>query len=513
LALASLYDQHLDRPALAATHLEAALELNPEDPRTLRGLVEVRLRRREFDSAAEIASRWVRVESDSKRRAEGLALLGRVERQRGNLQEAIKAFEQAVQLSGLEGGAAAELVELLGQQKRSGHGVDFHGYANALTAYLEQHVNVGPSEVRAYQELARVLDGELAEHERAVSVLERALAASPNDLSLRAEMAGALERSGNYSAAVNAYRQVIDIDVTRADAYRGVARSLDALERRNDALAAIAPLVVLGTATETEQLAFSARAMKQPSLERPIEPDDMAALGMPSQVEPTGLLLSAIADALDRMDDPALEQYGLVTRDRIGSRSGHPMRALADRIGAVLGVEEFDFYVASAATHVVIEPGDPPVIIVPGILGQVAEPVQIFALGRVLALLGRKWHAAERISVSNLEAWVVAAVGISEGREDAQTRRLLKALPWGRKGRVEEAADVYARAARPSVADFVNRARMGALRVAAVMSDDLVDCIGWMQRVEPESSNAVGQDLLRYWTSDAAYGIRRRLSI
>lgn len=513
LSLATLYDQHLDRPAIAAKHLEAALELNPDDPRTLRGLVEVRLRRREFDSAAEIAGRWVRVESDPKRRAEGLAMLGRVERDRGNVQEATTALEQAVQLSGLEGGAAADLVELLGQQKRLGRIVDFQGYANALTTYLEQHLSIGPSEVRAYQELARVLDSELADHARAVAVLDRALRASPNDLSLRAEMAGALERSGNYPAAMNAYRQVIELDVTRSDAYRGVARMLEVLDRRNDALAAIAPLVVLGTATEAEQVAHSARAMKVPALDRPVDVDDMVALGMPGPLDPMGLLLASIADALDRMDDPALDHYGLVSRDRIGSRSGHPMRALADRVGAVLGVEDFDFYVSNSANQVVIEPGDPAVIIAPALLAQVAEPVQVFALGRVLALLGRKWHATERISVSHLEAWASAAVGISEGRDDAQARRLAKSLPWGRKGRVEEAGDVYARAARPSVAEFVNRARMAALRVAAIISDDLVGCIGWMQRVEPESSNAVGQDLMRHWPSEAAYGIRRRLGI
>jgi tetratricopeptide (TPR) repeat protein len=513
LALATLYDQHLDRPALAAKHLEAALELNPDDARTLRGLVEVRLRRREFDSASEIANRWIRVETDPKRRADGLALLGRVERVRGNVQDAVTAFEQAVQLSGLEGGAAAELVELLGQQKRSGHAVDFRGYVNALISYLEQHTGVGPSEVRAYQELARALDSELGDPARAVEVLERALAGNPNDLSLRAELAGALERSGNYPAAINAYRQVIELDVTRSDAYRGVFRALDVLERRNDAQAAIAPLIVLGTASEAEQLAFSARAMRAPVLDRPLDIDEMVALGMPSSSDPTGLLFASIADALDRMDDPAIDQYGLVTRDRIGPRSGHPMRALADRVGAALGVEEFEFYVSNAATNVVIEPGDPAVIIAPAALSQVAESVQIFALGRVLCLLGRKWHSVERVSVSNLEAWATAAVGISEGREDAQTRRLVKALPWGRKGRVEEAGDVYVRAARPSVGDFVNRARMGALRVAAILSDDLVGCIGWMQRVEAESSNAVGQDLMRYWTSDPAYAIRRRIGL
>ena len=513
LALASIYDQNLDRPALAAKHLEAALQLNPDDTRTLRGLVEVRLRRREFDSAAEIANRWVRVESDPIRRAEGLTLLGRVELSRGNVQDAVTALEQAVQMSGLDGSAASELVELLGQQKRTGHYVDFHGYVNALTNFVESHAAVGPSEVRVYQELARVLDSELGDRDRAVAVLERALSAAPNDLSLRAEFAVVLERAGNYPAAVNAYRQVIEMDVTRADAYRGITRCLEYLERRSDALAAVAPLLVLGVATETEHLAANARAVRVPTLDRSVELEDIVALGMPSAVDPTGALLASIADALDRLDNPAIEQYGLVSRDRIGSRSGHPLRTLADRVGGVFSAGEFDFYVSGTANQVFVEPGDPPVIIVPVVLSQVSESVQIFALGRVLALLARKWHVAERLPVGSLEAWVSAAVGVSEGREDAQTRRLVKALPWGRKGRVEEAGDVYVRAARPSVGDFVNRARAAALRASAIISDDLVGSIGWMQRVDAAASNAIGQDLLSHWTSDAAFAIRRRLNI
>jgi cytochrome c-type biogenesis protein CcmH/NrfG len=442
-----------------------------------------------------------------------LTLLGRIERARGNVQDAITAFEQAIQIAGLEGGAAAELVEMLGQHKRTGHYVDFSGYVNALTQYVGHHSVIGASEVRVYQELARVLDSELGDRERAVAVLGRALEASPNDLSLRAELANVLERSGNYPAAIDAYRQVIELDVMRADAYRGVARALEQIDRQGDALAAIAPLMVLGAATESEQLAVAARAMRTPMLDRAIELDEMIALGLPSAVDPTGALLASIADALDRVDNPNIEQYGLVSRERIGSRSGHPMRTLADRIGAVVGAEEFDFYVSNAVGQVVVEPGDPPIIIAPAALNQMSEPVQIFALGRVLIMLGRKWQAVERLPASHLENWILAAVGVSEGREDAQTRRLVKALPWGRKGRVEEAGDVYARAARPSVNDFVSRARSAALRIAAVMSDDLPGSIGWLQRVEAQSSNVMGQDLLSHWTSEAAYAIRRRLSI
>jgi tetratricopeptide (TPR) repeat protein len=513
LALASAYDQHLDRPAQAAKHLEAALHLNPDDARTLRGLVEVRIRRGEFESAAEIATRWISVESEPNRRADGFSLLGRVERARGNIVEAVRAYEQAIEFSGLDGTAATELVELLGQQRRSGQSVSYQGYVNALSTYIEQRRTVGPTEVRVYQELARVLDTELGQRERAVAIIERALAAAPTDISLRSELAAVLERAAIFPAALEAYRRVIDVDVSRADAFRGVARSLEHLERRNDAVVAMAPLVVLGAATESEQAAVSLRASKPSSIDRGIEVEELVALGMPSLGDPVGALLASIADALDRIDSPSLDQYGLVSRDKIGQRSGHPLRSIADRVGAVLGAGEFDFYVSNGVANVCIEPGDPPAIIAPSLLAQASEAVQIFALARVLSMLGRKWQAAERLQIPALESWAAAAVGLSEGGDDPQTRRLTKALAWGRKGRVEEAGDVYARAAKPSVADFVQRARGGAVRVSALLADDLLGSINWLRRTDPNQSNASIQDLLRFWTSDSAFSVRRRLGI
>ncbi len=511
IALAAAYDQHLNRPAQAAAHLEAALQINPDDARTLRGLVEVRIRRKEFDSAADIASRWIRVESEPRRRAEGLALLARVERTRGNLSEAVIAYQQSVQLAGLEGSAASELIELLGQQRRAGQSVDYQGYVNALSVYAEQRKAVGPAEVRVYQEIARILDAELGQRERAIEILERVLASAPTDVSLRAEVAQIQERAGNHSGAIDSYRHVIQIDVTRADAYRGIARALENLGRANEASVALAPLVVLGAANDSEQYAVTARAAKAASLDRALELDEIVSLGMPSPLDSTGAVLAAIADALDRMENPNLDQYGLVPRDRIGSRSGHPLRTMADRVAAVVGADEFEFYVSNNVTSVCIEPGDPPCVIAPMLLTQAPEAVQVFALARALAMLGRKWHAADRLDVSTLDGWVASAVRLSEGGEEAQTRRLAKALPWGRKGRVEEAAEAYVRAGKPSVLEFVQRSRSGASRTAALLSDDLVGCIAWIRRTD--SSNVFVYDLLRFWTEDVAFSTRRRLGI
>ena len=187
--------------------------------------------------------------------------------------------------------------------------------------------------------------------------LERVLAVAPNDVPLRGEVAQIQERAGNHVDAIDSYRHVIQIDVTRADAYRGIARAFENLGRGNEATLALAPIVVLGAANENEQHAVSVRAAKPVALERSLELEDTVALGMPSPLDPTGAVLASTADALDRIDSPNLEQYGLVTRDRIGSRSGHPLRTMADRVAAVVGASEFDFHVSSNIVNVCIEPG------------------------------------------------------------------------------------------------------------------------------------------------------------
>ena len=535
LAIGTLLAQRLGQPVQALEHLEAVLAINPREPSALTALLDIRIQRGEADAAAELAAHLVESSTSSEEKAEALLSVARIERQRGRADAAVRAYLQAVSVAGVEGPAASELVEILTQKRRANQPADWPGYAAALQQYLEQSSASITAVARTAVELGRVLDRELNQSEQAAQVIESALARAPNDVALLGELGGLLERMGSWAPAIDAYRRVLAIDVTRVDAFRGIVRALERLQKPDEAGLSLAPLVVLGAATDVEASAVVGRAPSSfPTVPRCIDSEVLEALGCPSLTDPLGTLLSAMADGLDRAEGPDLDRFGLSQRDRIGSRSGFPLRIVAERAAAACGVDEFDLYVASSGTTTVELPGgDPPAVVAPAMLLQVPESAQLFALTRVFAPIGRRWHAVERYDGTTLAMWISAALRLADPSyasgtpEDeaigALSRRLAKALPWGRRGRVEEAAQSCLANGRIQAVELAQRTRLSAARAASLLANDLVATVSWLRRAEGDLSGrpeplvsqgvALVQELVRSWVSEAAFQVRPRLGI
>jgi hypothetical protein len=108
----------------------------------------------------------------------------------------------------------------------------------------------------------------------------------------------------------------------------------------------------------------------------------------------------------------------------------------------------------------------------------------------------------------------------SEDILDDQAKRLHKALPRRSRKTVEELARAYVEGPRLSYTRFADELVRTFLRVAAVLSDDLPECVQVMQRLERDISGLSGpdlvvasptvSDLMRFWLSETALNLRRR---
>jgi cellulose synthase operon protein C len=534
LAMGTLYVE-LKQPSQALEHLQAVLSISPGEPKALRALLEVRLQRGETEVAASLANQLIQHAPTIEDQAEGLVSLGRIERQRRRPQEAVTAFAKAVAQVGVEGRAASELMNLLGALRSEGQQADFTCVANALTYYLEHRAPPGPAMGRALGLLAKVLDRDLNQPERAVSYLERAIAQSPEDGELQASLANVLERAGRFVSAIDAYRKQLRLDAGRADCYRGISRCLEGLGRGGEALTCLVPLQVLNAATEGESRALEARAIGLTQLApRAMSLDLLDILGSPTVADPVGNLVATMADGLDRTEAVEVDRYGLSSRDRLNARSGHPLRAVAERVASAAGIDEFDLYVATQGVgSLTVTTADPPGIIVPVRLLEMPESVQLFAFTRIFALLSRRWHACDQFDGPTLQQWYMAALRLADVEYAVGTaqdelvsslsKRLAKALPWGRRGRVEEAAQACLSIPPLGVEEFRLLARRAAARLASILSDDLVGSVTWVRQTEGDlmgrptpaaiQTNQLVEELLRGWVSDGAAEVRRRLGI
>ena len=256
-------------------------------------------------------------------------------------------------------------------------------------------------------------------------------------------------------------------------------------------------------------------------------------MGLVSEEDPAARLLAELADLLEKLYEPELERYGLGSRDRLGARSGHPLRQLADRVGSIFGVDDYDLYVHASSPGAVVEFTDPVSILIPAMALKLPESGQVFVLARVFANVTRKLHAVDRLTPAELELLfggaarmvdsTFAATSLGEDSIASSSRRVSRALPWIGRGGIEDAARDYAAARRVDIPDFVRRVRTSAARAALLVADDLTTAVTAVRRSEGDLSGATGttlaegnrlaEDLLGFWVSEGALAVRRRLGL
>jgi tetratricopeptide (TPR) repeat protein len=376
---------------------------------------------------------------------------------------------------------------------------------------------------------------ELKLSSQAIATLERGLAANPHHLEMRRELAHSLKQSGEFSRALSELRRVLDADVMRAETWRDLVLVLNGLERNTEALLAIGGLVSLGAATSSETNAYRSRQLRA-GLAHPGSLDAEAMLtvdalgGMDSRCD----LLITLADSLGKVHPPDLERYGLTARDKLGQRSSHPLRMLSDRVATAFGVTDFELYVHRAHSGLPeVEFADPVALLVPEYISNLSEAHQIFVIGRVMANISRRLHAVDKLSPQALEILLAAAArqadpsfGMGLADEDYMqnlARRVYKSFPWLGRGRMEEAAALYLGANLLEIGEWVRKVRLTAARAALLLADDLPGPIDLVRRTEGDLAGLQGEplnygmrsvhDLMRFWVSEPAFALRRRVGL
>lgn len=535
LKLAAILDEHLGDPARAVASLNAVLSADENNRDALSRLLEIQMRRGQSDAAAATAAKLVGVSTSPTERADALTHLGRLERHNKQLDAASKAYEQAVSVVGLGGGAAKEFQDLLVEQKLLGDEPPWTRYVAALSRYLDQ-TSVQPASLGpVYLEIATVLANELNMVDRAVATLRQGLAGASGDVALRTELAARLKQSSQWSDAIGELRRLLEVDVMRAETWRDLSEAFRGMKRDKEARLAVAGLVALGAAGDLERSMLQARPPRPASA--PAGSFDAAAFQLIEVMAKNAAvtdLLSALSESLSKIHPPELERYNLSARDRITARSGHPLRALADEVAQIFGLADFDLYVHRAhAGSLEVEFTDPPAILVPAHVAGLGQSQQVFLLARPLANLARGLHAVDKLAPQAIEVLLAAAArnvepgfGVGLTDEDflrGQARRVAKALSRRTRRTVEETAAAYVRAKRPNIADWTQAVRTTAARAALIVSDDLPGSVTLVRRMEADLAGVRGaalaqgmallRDLLRFWVSDAALALRKKLGM
>ncbi len=513
--------------------LEAVLLLRPDDRSTLRMLTDIHSRRGDPEAAMESARQLLRASSTLDERISSIIHLAEIEFKVGHRAEALEVLLSAVAIEGPGGMAAREYKNHLTPDD------SWEAYEGTLIKYLQQHGNRGTAHTSAedtYLELARIQANQLGRPKRAVATLEMGIEDVRDDRPLRLEYGVLLRKAGRFADAVRAYRQLLERSPADSDGWSGLVQSYMALKQNEEAALALAPMCVLGTASESNMRSL-AKCLPEPGSAalNSMRVELLRVLvDRKPEIATAETLLAVVGSALAKLYPVDLQNYGLTTRDRISARTSSPIRSICDRIAGIFSVEDFELYVyRGSGTVVSIDYGSSPIMLVPAPVLRLPVPQQVFTVSRAMFAISRNLEALYKFKPQDLKLILAAAArsgapsfgsNLADGSAlDELQRRIMRAMPRKERRTLEEVAKRYAANPTEDFVAWLNETRFSATRSAAVVSGDLPSCVALMRQEDQSLTYLEGEDLvinselvadlLRFWSSEQALELRRRAGL
>lgn len=532
MALGRVFAEHLDDRAAAISSLRAVLAIDSRDRDALLLLLQLHNAGGDHDAARLTVQRLLKLASDASERAWALLRLGRIELAADRRGPAAEALRLAVAITGSQGEAAAEYKKLLGEAEPWGQYVEV----------LQEHIRrVRQGELRnnelrqVYLEIARIQHEVLLRIDDSIESLRAGLDCFADALDIHHELAARLGQAGRTSQAVDEYRRIVQRDPASVRAWRGMARAYHRASQKFEAGVALAPLVILGEATDLEA-GMSRQRRVHSGFAQPASFDTavLQRLSVGDRWEELRIatLFEAIGEALIKMYPVDFDSYGVSARDRL--RAEHPLRVVSDRLASIFAVEEYDLFIHGGRTaDVVAELADRPALMVPQFVVDMPDEQQVFMLARAFVMLSRNMHAVVTLGWREIAKVVAAALrtvhpDYGNGRYPEQElesigKRLHKALSRRNRRLLETAAAQCLAESPIDVERWGPTVARTSARAAALLTNDLPSVIAALHRTGGAGTSAEGAalvrgstvvaDLFRFWPSDVALEVRRAAGI
>ncbi len=427
-ALASVFERVLTRLDDAERALRRALELDPANGRALRALVH-RLVAKQNEKPvggeapqklpirleiAALLERVAEVEPDFGTKTEIFLQLAEV---RASVKDG-RATEKAVidALAHTPGHTKAE--ERFERLYRAPDGkADAMAYARGLAALVGRGQSLGKADPTWFFRLGRVEVRELARLKDGTAHLKQAIKLDPELHDARVELAQGLARLGAHDEAVLAVMAMVTPSAKpligakdTSVALEVLERSLGADRRPEEAIVVSELRAIMGDLDDGRNGWLRARRLGPMGSHH--MPLDRATLFSHVVPEEGRHALLDVAQAVMGLEAKILRadlgELGITSKDRLGKRSGHPVRALMDRLGKALGLGEIELVISPQAARVRVLSQDVPWVVVPAALQELPEPTQLSALGRALARIALSVPWLEELPAPHVEAYLVA---------------------------------------------------------------------------------------------------------
>ncbi len=562
-ALASIYEHVLERPGDAETALRSALELDPASARALRALIRhvsthhaptlESLSKDDLTEITQLLAKLAEVEDEAEARCDILLQLADIRLRLGNAAGAEQALIEAVARTPGSDKALARLGALhkMGADPLKAEPKAQIAYARALGQVVARGRELGVSHAPWYATLGTLETEALGRLRDGIAHLQRAVQLDPTRSEIRHYLARAFAKSNAHEEAIRTLMGMIAPSSAPLLSLRDMRPALADLEasftaeRRGEEALVVSELRALGGDLDDGRFEWlknrrlRARDASTGELDRPT----LVSHVLP--IEGRHVLLevaAAVAGLETKVLRADVAELGLSSRDRVSSRSGHPTRALLDRLLASLGLADIELVITPSVARTRVLAQDTLWIVVPKSLAETPEPLQLAALGRALTRisLGAPW--LEELPPPHVEAYLVACarqVVPTYGVEDLDVLASklvahyepLVAKSIGRKQKklLEElAVHLQTREGRlVPMEPFIHALARAEVRSAMLLTGDLLATLEDLRSLDPNLARATetpgprcvsafldhpfGGDVCRFALTGEAVALRRRI--
>ena len=568
-ALASIYEKVLARPDEAERVLRAALATEPANPRALRALLRrlttapapASRAREDGESAAdeggpkpsdpkeiaELVARLADVERDPEQKCSILLELAEIRLRIEDAAGAERALIDAAAYSPSNAKAFARLATL----SRRPTGQDAVHYARSLNALIARGQQLGKVDARWLSTLGQLEIQALNRTREGIAHLQRAVQMDPLLYETRYELASAFARAG---ANEDSSKVLLSMMAPDARPILGISDPASALalfervlglERRAEEALVVSELRAIAGDLDDGRHAWL-RARRRGALEPHHGQLDRATL-VTHVLPPEGrhVLLevaAAVAGVESKLLRADLTELGISSRDRISPRSGHPTRAVLDRVLKTLGLADVELVVASSVSRTRVLAQDQPWIVVPRGLVDLPEPTQLASISRAVARIAFGVPWLEELPPAHIEALLIAAarqvvpnyatddVDVFQSKVIAQYESTVARVLTRRQRKLLEelAPHISSPQGRPMPIDvFIANLGRAELRAAYLVCGDLLAAVDEMRAIDaplfqaterpgPRALQAVlehafAADICRFALTTEATALRRRV--
>ena len=550
-ALASVYERVLDKKGEAERALRSALSIEPMNPRALRALLRHLAQNTKVDSRqeqAQILEQLADVEKDATQKCDLLAELASMRARLGDMSGAERALVAAVAHAP---GNAKIFARLAATFKKPQGSTDDASYAAALERVISLGQRLGRVDASWFATLGQIEVERLARVRDGIQHLQQAVTIDPTLHETRFELASAFSKAQAYSDAARVVHAMLSPDARPLLSLADPAAALTLLEnslnaeRRNEEALAVSELRAVAGDLDDGRYAWLRGRRPRPLDSNPpvLDRSTLVTHVLPSEGRHVLLEVAAAIYGIEsKMLRSDVSELGISSRDRVSPRSGHPTRALLDRLMRMLGLSDVELVITPNVPRTRVLTQDVPWVVVPTSLCDLPEMAQLASMGRALARIAFGVPWLEELPGPHIEALLVASARVvmpSYARDlDLSTEPLIsqyegpvaKSIARRQRKLLEELQTHLASPhGRPMiVTQFVAAMARGELRTAYVLTGDLLATIDDVRGADAALLRATEQpgrtalsaalehpyagDVARFAVTPEAAALKRRMS-